>query len=118
MRKKLDIPSLQNSGLRKVKVAQAVATQLKSKSSNMWLEVDDGGASGGGGGGYRKLSSESNLFRKVGGGGGGSSSKSHYGSTSGGKGPGSLRDGAESIASSIGGNINKAGAVMQGPQVI
>ena len=116
--KKLDIPSLQNSGLRKVKVAQAVATQLKSKSS-MWLEVDDGGASGGGGGGYRKLSSESNLFRKVGGGGGGgSSSKSHYGSTSGGKGPGSLRDGAESIASSIGGNINKAGAVMQGPQVI
>ena len=91
---------LQNSGLRKVKVAQAVATNLRSKSSSVWLEVDDASQH------HRKMSSESGLFRKL---RRESVHHSRMGSSRGG-------DGVESIASSMG-NINKAGtSSLQGPQ--
>ncbi len=95
---------LQNAGLRKVKVAQNVATQLKNKSSSMWLEIaDETGSS-------RKLSNESNVFRKSGG----------KNVRLGGSGRGNLGggDGTESVASSIGNNLNKVGGgnLQHGPQ--
>ncbi len=100
---------LQNSGLRKVKMAQAVASNLRAKSSTVWLEVDDAVSSSGA---HRKMSTESSLLRKM------TSKHHHHGHR--GLGAGSSRgEGVESVASSMGNNLNKAGvhqSAMQNPQ--
>eukprot|EP00095_Tigriopus_kingsejongensis_P008494 snap_masked-scaffold18_size714446-processed-gene-6.15 protein:Tk08494 transcript:snap_masked-scaffold18_size714446-processed-gene-6.15-mRNA-1 annotation:"kinase d-interacting substrate of 220 kda-like isoform x2" len=89
---------LQNSGLRKVKTAVQVASSMKSKASNHWIETEEGNS-----GMQRKTSFDI-----------GGSKRNRYqrnSAAASAKGPRSKL--SDSVSSSIGSNLNKP---MQGPQ--